>query len=148
MRQALSALLLLLAACAGPQPPDMKDPASVARAFVDAFNARDLPRMLPLVDQVNMDALKAALSEGPNGPAWQGIFNPEAVLVIGREQGKVEGPRYDRRDAYVKVGEDEGDAYLVVLVRQKDDSWMIAENTLMSDTKFMALSEEPAKEKN
>ena len=148
MRQALSALLLLLlAACGGPQPPDMKDPASVARAFVEAFNARDLPRMLPLVDQVNMDALKAALSEGPNGPAWQGIFNPEAVLVIGREQGKVEGPRYDRRDAFVKVGEDEGDAYLVVLVRQKDDSWMIAENTLMSDAKFMALSDEPPKRK-
>ena len=37
MRQALSALLLLLAACAGPPPVDTKDPASVARAFVDAF---------------------------------------------------------------------------------------------------------------
>ncbi len=148
MRQALSALLLLLlAACGGPQPPDMKDPASVARAFVDAFNARDLPRMLPLVDQVNMDVLKAALNEGPEGPAWQGIFNPQAALIIGREQGKVEGPRYDRRDAFVKVGEDEGDAYLVVLVRQKDDSWMIAENTLMSDAKFMALSEEPPKKR-
>lgn len=143
MRQALSALLLLLlAACAGPQPTDMKDPASVARAFVEAFNARDLPRMLPLVDQVNMDVLKAALSEGPNGPAWQGIFNPEAVLVIGREQGKIEGPRYDRRDAFVKVGEDNGDAYLVVLARQKDDSWLIVENSLMSEAKFMALSDE------
>jgi len=142
MRQALSALLLLLAACAGPQPTDMKDPASVARAFVEAFNARDLPRMLPLVDQVNMDVLKAALSEGPSGPAWQGIFNPEAVLVIGREQGKIEGPRYDRRDAFVKVGEDNGDAYLVVLARQKDDSWLIVENSLMSEAKFMALSDE------
>ncbi len=142
MRQALSALLLLLAACAGPQPTDMKDPASVARAFVEAFNARDLPRMLPLVDQVNMDVLKAALSEGPSGPAWQGIFNPEAVLVIGRENGEIEGPRYDRRDAYVKVGEDNGDAYLVVLARQKDDGWLIVENSLMSEEKFMALSEE------
>ena len=149
MSKALSALLLLLlAGCTGPQPPDMKDPASVARAFVEAFNARDLPRMLPLVDQVNMDVLKAALSEGPNGPAWQGIFNPEAVLVIGREQGKVEGPRYDRRDAYVKVGEDNGDAYLVVLVRQKDDTWTIAENSLLSDEKFKALSEEPPAGKN
>lgn len=148
MRKALSALLLLLlAACGGPPPVDVKDPASVARAFVDAFNARDLPRMLPLVDQVNMDVLKAALREGPNGEAWQGIFNPEAALIIGREQGKVEGPRYDRRDAYVKVGEDQGDAYLVVLVRQKDDSWMIAENTLMSDAKFMELSEEPPKKR-
>lgn len=145
MRRAYSALCLLLAACGGPPPVDTKDPASVARAFVDAFNARDLPRVLPLVDQVNMDALKAALSEGPNGPAWQGIFNPEAVLVIGREQGKVEGPRYDRRDAYVKVGENNGDAYLVVLVRQKDDTWMIAENSLMSDAKFEALSEDPPK---
>jgi hypothetical protein len=149
MRKALSALLLLLvAACGGPQPPDMKDPASVARAFVDAFNARDLPRMLPLVDQVNMDALKAALSEGPEGPAWQGIFNPESIAVIGREQGKVEGPRYDRRDAYMKVGASEdGDVYLVVLARQEDDTWMIVENSLMSEAKFMALSEEPPKKK-
>jgi len=144
MRQALGALaLLIMAACGGPQPPDMKDPASVARYFVDAYNAKDLTRMLPLVDQVNMDALKAALAEGANGPAWQGIFNPEAVTIIGREGGRVEGPRYDRRDAYVKVGASgDGDVYVIVLARQKDDTWIIAENSLMSETKFMALSEE------
>lgn len=148
MRRALSALLLLLAACGGPQPPDMKDPASVARAFVEAYNARDLARMLPLVDQVNMDVIKQALQQGPEGEAWAGIFAPETALIIGREQGKIEGPRYDRRDAYVKVGEEEGDAYLIVLARQKDDAWLIVENSLMSDAKFDALSEEPPKKKN
>jgi hypothetical protein len=146
MRKALSALLLMLAACGGPQPPDMKDPASVARAFVDAYNARDLARMLPLVDQVNMDAIKEALVGGIDSPAWQGIFPPETTALIAREGGRIEGPRYDRRDAYIKVAAaDDGDVYVVILARQKDDSWTIAENAVMSDAKFMALSEEPPK---
>ena len=98
------ALVAFLAACGGgPAPPDMKDPLSVARAFVDAYNAKDLARMLPLVDQVNMDAIKAALTDGPNSEAWQGIFAPQMVQLIAREGGKVEGPRYESRDAVVKV---------------------------------------------
>ena len=56
------AVIAVIAACSGePAPPDMKDPVSVARAFVDAYNGKDLARMLPLVDQVNMEAIKDAL---------------------------------------------------------------------------------------
>lgn len=148
MRQALGALLLLLAAaCAGPPPPDMKDPASVARAFVDAYNAEDLTRMLPLVDQVNMEAIKAALAGGPDSEAWRGIFAPEMALILAREGGRISGPLYDRRDAYVKVGASgDGDVYVIGLARQKDDTWMIVENTVMSETKFLSLSAEPPEE--
>lgn len=145
MKRALGALLLLIvAACSGPPAPDMKDPLSVARAFVDAYNTRDLPRMLPLFDQLNMDAIKEALAGGPDSEAWRGIFAPEMVAVIAREQGKVEGPRYDRRDAVVKVGASgDGDAFVVILSKGKDDRWLIAENATLGAAEFEAMSTEP-----
>ncbi|MEQ1784994.1 MAG: hypothetical protein ABMA14_26920, partial [Hyphomonadaceae bacterium] len=129
-------------------PVDMKDPISVAHAFVDAYNTRDLSRMLPLFDQVNMDAIKAALSGGPESEAWRGIFAPEMVAILSREQGKVDGPRYDRRDAVVKVGASgDGDAYAIVLSKGKDDNWLIVENAVLSEAEFEAMSTEPPKKR-
>jgi hypothetical protein len=143
-----SLFALLLAACGGPPPVDMKDPMSVASAFVDAYNARDLARMLPLVDQVNLDAIKAALSGGPESEAWEGIFAPEMVAILAREQGKVDGPRYDRRDAIVKVGASgDGDVYAIALSKGKDDRWLIVENSVLSEAEFEAMPKEPRKRK-
>ncbi len=149
MKRGLSAFALIaLVACDGPAPVDMKDPASVAHAFVDAYNTRDLSRMLPLVDQINMDAIKAALSGGPESDAWRGIFAPEMVAILAREQGKVEGPRYDRSDAVVKVGESgDGDAYAIVLSKRKDDHWLIVENSVLSEAEFEAMAVEPPKQR-
>lgn len=147
-RELVAFAFLALAACSGPPPVDMKDPVSVAHAFVDAYNTRDLARMLPLVDQVNMDAIKAALSGGPESEAWRGIFAPEMVAILAREQGKVEGPRYDRRDAVVKVGASgDGDAYAVVLSKGKDDQWLIVENSVLSEAEFEAMALEPRKKR-
>lgn len=147
MKLGLAALALLLAACdPGPPPPDMKDPVSVASAFVAAYNTRDLARMLPLVDQVNLDAIKEALSGGPDSEAWRGIFDPEMVAILAREQGKVEGPRYDGREALVKVGASgDGDIYLIGLERDKDDRWVIVENAVLSEAKYLALDDKPKK---
>jgi len=126
----------------------MKDPVAVAQAFVEAYNTRDLPRMLPLVDQINMDAIKAALAGGPESEAWRGIFAPEMVAILAREQGKVEGPRYDRRDAVVKVGASgDGDVYAIALSKGKDDRWLIVENSVLSEAEFEAMPVEPAKRK-
>lgn len=148
MRRVLFGLALgLLAACGGgPAPPDMKDPVSVARAFVDAYNAKDLARMLPLVDQVNMDAIKAALTDGPDSEAWRGIFAPQMVQFIGREGGKVEGPRYEGRDAVVKVAtSDLGDIYTVELAERENGEWLIVENATLSEQEFEKLPTEPRK---
>lgn len=141
------AVVVLLAACGGgPAPPDMKDPVSVARAFVDAYNAKDLARMLPLVDQVNMDAIKAALTDGPDSEAWQGIFAPQMVQLIAREGGKVDGPRYEGRDAVVKVAtSDLGDVYTVELSQRDDETWLIVENAVLSEQEFAELPTEPRK---
>ncbi len=149
MKRSLSALLfLIVAACGGPPAPDMKDPVSVAQAFVDAYNTRDLPRMLPLFDQLNMDAIKAALADGPESEAWRSIFAPEMVAIIAREQGKVDGPRYERRDAVVKVGASgDGDVFVIVLSKDKDDRWLIAENSVLGEAEFEALSAKPPKKR-
>jgi hypothetical protein len=141
------AVVSLLAACGGgPAPPDMKDPVAVARAFVEAYNAKDLSRMLPLVDQVNMDAIKAALTDGPDSEAWEGIFAPQMVELIAREGGKVEGPRYEGRDAVVKVAaSDLGDIYTVELSQREDQTWAIVENAVLTEQEFLALPTEPSK---
>jgi len=146
MRLRLTALALVLtAACSSePPPPDMKDPLSVARAFVAAYNAKDLPRMLPLVDQVNMDAIKDALSEGPASDAYLNIFPPEIVALLAGENGRVEGPRYDGRDAVVKVGASKtGDVFTVELAKRDNDHWMIVENAILTTEEFNALPTEP-----
>lgn len=141
------AVVSLLAACGGgPARPDMKDPVAVARAFVEAYNAKDLSRMLPLVDQVNMDAIKAALTDGPDSEAWEGIFAPQMVQLIAREAGKVEGPRYEGRDAVVKVAaSDLGDIYTVELSQREDKTWAIVENAVLTEQEFLALPTEPSK---
>ena len=141
------AVVTLLAACGGgAAPPDMKDPVAVARAFVEAYNAKDLSRMLPLVDQVNMDAIKAALTDGPDSEAWEGIFAPQMVQLIAREAGKVEGPRYEGRDAVVKVAaSDLGDIYTVELSQREDETWAIVENAVLTEQEFLALPTEPSK---
>lgn len=146
MRRWLAAAVVgLLAACGGgPPTPDMKDPVAIARAFVEAYNAKDLSRMLPLVDQVNMDAIKAALTEGPDSEAWKGIFAPQMVQLIAREGGKVEGPRYDGRDAVMKVAaSDLGDVYTVELSQREDNSWRIVENATLTEEEFQSLPTEP-----
>jgi hypothetical protein len=141
------AVIAVVAACSGkPAPPDMKDPVSVARAFVDAYNAKDLARMLPLVDQINMEAIEDALADGPDCAAWQGIFASEMVQLVAREGGKVDGPRYDGRDAVVRVAKsDLGDVFTVELGQREDGDWLIVENAILSELEFAELPTEPEK---
>lgn len=147
-RRLVAFLALVAAACGGPPPVDMQNPTSVAQAFVDAYNTRDLARMLPLFDQLNMDAIKEALAGGPESEAWRGIFSPEMTAIIGRENGKIEGPRYDRYDAVVKVGASgDGDVYAIAMSKDKDGRWEIVENAVLSEAEFQALATEPRKRK-
>lgn len=138
------ACALLLAACGGgAMEPDRKDPASVARAFVEAFNASDLQRMLPLNDAVNIEAIAAALTGGPGSPEYEAIFAPDMVALLAAEAGRIEGPRYDGRDAIVKVAATErGDIYTIVLAENEDDEWVIVAHSMMGRAQFDALPEE------
>ncbi len=147
MRRLLAIALLVLAACSGETAVDMKDPASVARKFVEAYNAKNLQRMLPLVDQVNLEAIGDALQGGPGSDAYNGIFAPEMVELLAKEGGKVDGPRYDRRgrryDAVVSVGKSEfGFVYTVVMSETDEGEWRIAENSMMPQDDFLALPTE------
>jgi hypothetical protein len=144
LRRFIALAALAFAACSGEAPVDMKDPASVARGFVAAYNVRDLARMLPLVDQVNLDAVKEALAGGPESEAYQGIFAPQMVDLLAREAGKVEGPRYDGSNAIVSVGKTEdGDVYTIELGQRDDGEWLIEAFPMMSQQDFMELRDEP-----
>lgn len=122
----------------------MKDPASVAAKFVEAYNQRDLTGMLPLVDQVNLDAVKEALAQGPGSEPYNSIFNPDMTQMMASQNGRVEGPRYDRRDAIMSVGKSEsGDIYAIELSERDDETWMIAAFPTMSITEFENLSDKP-----
>ena len=136
---------LVLAACGGgPIAPDRTDPASVAHAFVDAFNAKDLQRMLPLHDSVNIEGIADALEGGPGSEAYERIFVPEMVELLAKEAGNVEGPRYDGREAVVKVASSEmGDVYTVVLEKDKNAEWTIVAHAMMGRQQFEALPDRP-----
>lgn len=148
MKRLAALAALVLAACGGATPVDMKDPASVARTFIEAYNARDLARMLPLVDQVNLDAVKDALAGGPSSEAYQDIFMPEVADLMAREGGKVVGPRYERHGkrwtAVVSVGKsDRGFVYAILLDENEEGAWKIAENSTMPEEEFLSLPEQP-----
>lgn len=123
----------------------MQDPASVTRSFVNAYNARDLSRMLPLVDQVNLDAVKAALAEGPSSEAYASIFQPQMADLLARDGGKVEGPRFDRRSAVFKVGETvDGEVYTIELGKRDNGAWLIEAFSTMAEQEFLNLPDEQA----
>lgn len=144
LKQLLLAAALILAACSGETPVDMKDPASVTRRFVNAYNARDLARMLPLVDQVNLDAVKDALADGPGSDAYNSIFQPQMVDLLARDGGKIEGPRFERKDAIFKVGNAvDGDVYTIELGEREDGDWLIDAFNMMSEQEFLGLPEKP-----
>jgi hypothetical protein len=137
---------LALVACGddAPPPPDMKDPASIARAFVTAYNAKDLQRMLPLHDKVNIEAIAEALDGGPGSEAYERVFVPDMVELLSEQAGAVEGPRYDGRDAVMKVAANElGDVYTIVLEKGDDDEWIIVAHSQMGAQQFQALPDQP-----
>lgn len=121
----------------------MKDPASVAAKFVAAYNQRDLARMLPLVDQVNLDAVKEALAQGPGSEPYNSIFDPDVAQMMATQNGKVEGPRYERRDAIMTVGKSGSDVYTIELVERDDETWVIEAFSMMSETEFENLPDKP-----
>lgn len=134
----------MLAACSGETPVNMKDPASVAAKFVEAYNQRDLTRMLPLVDQVNLDAVKEALAQGPGSEPYNSIFNPDMAQMLAEQGGKVEGPRYERRDAIMTVGKTgQGDVYTIELGERPDATWVIEAFSMMSTAEFENLPDKP-----
>ncbi|MEQ1609435.1 MAG: hypothetical protein ABL956_10790 [Hyphomonadaceae bacterium] len=146
MRRLAALAALASAACGRPAPVDMKDPASVTRGFVAAYNVRDLSRMLPLLDQINLDVVKGALAGGAASEEYKSIFVPEMVELLARDGGKVDQPRYERNDAIVRVGYPvDGDVYTIELGETKDGVWLIEAFSTMSEAAYLALPTEPRK---
>jgi hypothetical protein len=140
----ICALALVACGDGAPAPPDMKDPASIARAFVTAYNDKNLQRMLPLHDSVNIEAIAAALDGGPGSEAYERIFIPHMVELLGKQEGAVEGPRYDGRQAVMKVAADDiGEVYTVVLEKGEDGEWIIVAHAQMGAQQFQALPDQP-----
>jgi len=148
MRRLIALAALALSACGGETPVNMKDPASVSAKFVAAYNMRNLAQMLPLVDQVNLDAVKEALAQGPGSEPYNSIFDPEVAAMMQQQGGKVVGPRYERRDAIVSVGKSgASDVYTIELGQREDGDWVIEAFSMMSEAEFLALPEQPPKKR-
>ena len=70
------------------------------------------------------------------------------VQLIAREGGKVDGPRYEGRDAVVSVAKsDLGDVFTVELSLREDGDWLIVENAILSEQEFAELPTEPNKQR-
>lgn len=143
VRSLFVAVALMLAACSE-APPDMKDPGAVARAFVSAYNARNLSAMLPLISNVNIEAVKAALTDGPDSDAYKVIFDPDVSARMAKENGEIVGPRYRKKDAVVRVADaGNDDVHVIVLEQRKDGDWIIEEFGTYTVMEFNELAEAP-----
>jgi len=136
---ALVAASLTLSACGG---TDMKNPESVARAFMEAYRKQDPAGMLVLMsteDSGNRQIIQDAAKQGPTGEAHKEVFNPEMTAILAGKDAKVEGPRYDA-DGHptFKVAQDADDAYTVTLV-QANGAWSIRELGHSTNAEFQAL---------
>ena len=69
-----------------------------------------------------------------------------AGLAQREQEGAVEGPRYDGREAIVKVAESGlGDVYTVVLEKGDDEEWIIVAHSMMGAQQFEALPDQPSR---
>lgn len=136
---ALAAASLMLVACGG---ADLKNPESVAKAFMEAYRKQDPAGMLALMspdDSLNRQILQTAAKEGPAGDAHKEVFDPDMMAIMAGKDAKVEGPRYDTEGhPTFKVAEDGGDAYVVQLGRT-NGNWSIEALDQMSKEEFQAL---------
>jgi hypothetical protein len=136
---ALVAASLMISACGG---ADVKNPESVAKAFMEAYKKQDPAGMLALMSTEasgNRQILQDAAKEGPTSEAHKEVFNPEMMAIMAGKDAKVEGPRYDAdgRPTF-KVAEDSDGAYTVSLV-QANGAWSIHELGQSTDAEFQAL---------
>jgi hypothetical protein len=121
---AVLALAGLLAACA-----DGRDPASVARAALEAYRSRDLAALADLAHPDNREILEELRRDGEAHPRWASLFSPDAWRwqAVQAWDGRVGEVRYFGEGsgvtAMVRFGEISASELAVVALELRDDRW-------------------------
>lgn len=147
MRRFSASLAVVLTACSSEATLNLKDPASVARAFSSAYNSRDLARILPLVEENNRELVGRALADGQASEAYARVFQSQMADFFARDGGRVEGPRFDHASAVFKVGGTlNGDVYTIELSQHDTGEWLVEAFRLVPEQEFLGLPLRPATE--
>ncbi|RAI00619.1 hypothetical protein DLJ53_15285 [Acuticoccus sediminis] len=114
-------LALGLAGAALAQGVDRSDPAMVATRFVDAYKARDLAAMAPLMDANNADFFAELAAEGRAHPAYGRVFSGWRADAIDAANG-VSGAARVRREGevWVPIGQSGGEIFVVALTAEEN----------------------------
>ena len=135
-------LVAVLALCgvAGAQALDRGDPSAVASAFIEAYKARDLKAMAPLVNANNTEIFARLAAEGPSGRTYDRVFSGWRAEAVDGANG-VTGPARLRRDgaeALVPIGQAGGETFVIVLTDEAA-GWAVEDINSPSSASFEAL---------
>lgn len=135
----LAAALALLGAGAA-QALDRSDPSAVASAFIEAYKARDLKAMAPLVNANNAKLFEKLAVEGKSGRTYDRVFSGWRAEAVDGANG-ITGPvrlRDDGAEALVPIGEAGGETFVIVLT-DEPAGWAVEDINSPSSASFQAL---------
>lgn len=107
------------------QPVDRSDPGAVAKAFLSAYQARDLVRLSMLVNETNRPLFEDLARVGNAHPMYGEIFSGWRADAAQAWDGTIGPPRYDGSDALVALGEPVGEEVMVVVLTFGSKGWAV-----------------------
>ncbi|GGL70782.1 hypothetical protein [Wenxinia marina] len=144
-RRVVLALPLLLSAglASAQEVVDRDDPMATARAFLLAYQARDLATIAELSNETNKEFFDEIAAVGPSHPEYDEIFGGWVVTAIDGWDGALANPRYDGRGhAHVPFGMMEDELQTVVLSNE-GQGWGIEDMNSPSPEMFAEWSDRP-----
>ncbi len=144
MRFIMGFLLVLgLAAIVEAQHLDRSDPEAVALAFVEAYQARDLPAVAPLMNATNRSLFDALAEQGRDHPAYEDVFSGWRAEAVDGAEDLTGAPRYRANgEAMVPIGAAEGETFVIALTTG-DDGWAVEDILSPATSDFEALPTTP-----
>ncbi|MEE8270626.1 MAG: hypothetical protein V3R98_02680 [Alphaproteobacteria bacterium] len=132
----------VLAICGGQavaQRFDRTDPIAVATASLEAYQARDLDALMPLVSSFNRSLIQELAVKGESHPRYGSLFSGWRWRAVEAWSGFIGEVRYRRRSAMVEFGT-VGDAEVaVVALEWEDGGWSFEDVNSPSTADFRAM---------
>ncbi|MEM8665437.1 MAG: hypothetical protein AAGF49_15105 [Pseudomonadota bacterium] len=138
----LVAAILAFAPAAMADDVDRSDPQAVTVAFLEAWKARDLKAMAPLMNSNNTEFFQELAAAGKNHPRYDRIFSGWRDEAAMNWDGTLEATRYDRGNALVPIGAAGSETFVVVLFDEAD-GWAVEDINSPSTKRFEGLPTSP-----